>query len=1502
MAAELLQVEQALDQMQKRQPGNAQQPRSESDVSLDYEMDSVLTAVVTAALDDIQKTKNAILEFVKDPERSDNIDLCIALMKESRGALLLLNQQPAVTVVDGLLVYLNGYDVTEFMESSRLDALSQVIASLEYYLEALGEHRSDASSILDLADVQLQELLANVHVSSDIEECEVTQVISAPPAPAQEVPAVQESEPEGEPHIGIDTVVPVLGDATLEIVEMDADEEQAIIDAGSRREAGKLSPLVSERLEVVPVDEELEVLKSDSDAEILEIYLEEAEEESANIVRLQRDWMLHPEDENALKNIRRAFHTIKGSGRLVGATKIGEFAWDYEQLLNQVIDRTVPPSRQVIDAIGGAAKALPELVHELKTFEEPEADIAYLRGLARALAEFRTEELLVDHTQTLSMVESPYDHITDNDGSDGDESEATDFGFGDTTQVLPPEDLDVALLGEIEPDTMRVDPDALALTGSEDNTQSDDEDERETEFDADTMLVEAPPIPVIDPRRFIDPEAHLKIAEAAKVRAEAKYESAVDYSRKSSRVQDTDTDSFDGEDIPPDADEPAANAAIEIESMGEDFIGDAYGIDDTDNTDEFGVELSLQAETEEVEIESSSLQEVAETEEQEFGSGTEEIELQALESEAEEIEVQEFGSGTEEIELQALESEAEEIEVQEFESGTEEIELQSLESEAEEIEVQEFETGTEEIELQALESGTDEVTAESPPSQPPRRTPPDPFLVTTASPAPGGEAGPGERRDPERPEPTGLSFDPELLIIYQQEVEQHLDIVSSALDHAEKIRELIPGEEIYRALHTIHGASRTADITTIGELASLLEKPLKMAIAQSMALDHEIVALYREGQRALQQMTSELVATREMPTIPDDLRISLKALAEDFEEHTVDLTEDEAGHSGGFIDTLTMMNESADSEQDTELLTIFVDEANELLEMSDNTLHQWSQQNSDEPAAHDYNAVMELQRYLHTLKGGARMAELKEISDLSHEMESMFIAVIDGRVDKNDNLVELLKDCFDLLHQQVVDAQEKKKLSSSATMVELLKDVRLGEDGKHRSQEQDDSNGLDMDSEDIDIVSENLPGVPHSGADSSAQDVIKVRADLLDNLVNSAGEVSIYRARMEQQVAGLGSHLGELGQTITRLKAQLRNLEAETDAQIHFSHRSESLKTGEFDPLEMDRYTMIQELSRSLSESVNDLSSLQGMLGEQVKDSETLLLQQSRVSTDLQDGLIKSRMVKFSGLLSRLRRLVRQSSQELGKKAELVVSGEQNEVDNKVLDRMVAPLEHIIRNALSHGIETPFERVKKGKSETGRIALDITRDGSDVVIRVSDDGAGVDIDKVRSRAIQLGLLEKGHEASDADLVQYILEPGFSTAEHVTQLSGRGVGMDVVDIEVKQLGGTLQIETTPQGTTFVARLPFTLSINQAILVRTGDETYAIPLPNIEGITRIDAQQMNAYYREKSPELEYAGQTFALHNLGKLVGAGTHFRTGAGQNPGQTAQPGEEPGRREHSCRR
>ncbi|UCH41849.1 MAG: Hpt domain-containing protein, partial [Gammaproteobacteria bacterium] len=519
MAAELLQVEQALDQMQKRQPASVEEPRSESDLSRDYEFDNVLTAVVTAALDDIQKTKNAILEFIKNSSRTENIELCLTLMQESRGALELLNQHRAVAVVDGLLQYLSRYEIDAFLESDRLDALSQVVVSLEYYLEALGEHRSDADSILDIADVQLQELLSSLPVTEQLilaaegtEEKAVPGdvppalvVVSSEPAagdesaqsgiaaePAEPAAAASATEP---PQAEIGVVHEAEQQEAAPVVEIHAVESEAGIDSASEssqavtdfeeiRPVDDETPAAAESLQVMPVDDELEILKPGSDPDILEIYLEEAEEESQNIKRLQRDWLLHPEDENAVKNIRRAFHTIKGSGRLVGAMKIGEFAWDFEQLLNRLIDKTVRPSKQIIEAVGNAAQALPELVQELKSSQPPAADINYLRGLARALAEFKAEQLMADHAQRQVSAESPHDRIT---GSD--ESGLKGIGVDATTQVAPPARSPEALLEEIEPDTMRVDPDAFDSTREPVVGDEQDETGEESNYD-DTLLAQ----------------------------------------------------------------------------------------------------------------------------------------------------------------------------------------------------------------------------------------------------------------------------------------------------------------------------------------------------------------------------------------------------------------------------------------------------------------------------------------------------------------------------------------------------------------------------------------------------------------------------------------------------------------------------------------------------------------------------------------------------------------------------------------------------------------------------------------------------------------------------------------------------------------------------------------------------------------------------------------------------------------------------------------------------
>jgi len=347
--------------------------------------------------------------------------------------------------------------------------------------------------------------------------------------------------------------------------------------------------------------------------------------------------------------------------------------------------------------------------------------------------------------------------------------------------------------------------------------------------------------------------------------------------------------------------------------------------------------------------------------------------------------------------------------------------------------------------------------------------------------------------------------------------------------------------------------------------------------------------------------------------------------------------------------------------------------------------------------------------------------------------------------------------------------------------------------------------------------------------------------------------------------------LSEMDQTVDRLREQLRQLSIETEAQILSRYEKETDQYDEdFDPLEMDRFSTMQQISRSLQETVGDIQSIKDLLSEDVRDSETLLLQESRVSTELQEGLMRTRMVHFGGLASRLRRIVRQTARELGKDVELDIVGESSEVDRTVLDRIVAPLEHMLRNAVSHGIEKPEDRTSTGKQETGHITISVDREGGDVVIIVKDDGRGIDVNAIRQKAVDNGLLESDSKLSDHDVLQYIMEPGFSTAEKVTQISGRGVGMDVVDSEIKLLGGVLEIDTVQgMGTTFTVRLPLTLAINHALLVNVGDEIYAVPLNSIEGVVRISGPELQQFYDSDETTYEFAGSAYELKHLGFLL---------------------------------
>jgi chemosensory pili system protein ChpA (sensor histidine kinase/response regulator) len=396
------------------------------------------------------------------------------------------------------------------------------------------------------------------------------------------------------------------------------------------------------------------------------------------------------------------------------------------------------------------------------------------------------------------------------------------------------------------------------------------------------------------------------------------------------------------------------------------------------------------------------------------------------------------------------------------------------------------------------------------------------------------------------------------------------------------------------------------------------------------------------------------------------------------------------------------------------------------------------------------------------------------------------------------------------------------------------------------------------------------------GREPQAQErheVARVDADLLDNLLNNAGEVSIFRSRLEQQISSIEFNLAELGRTVTRLKEQLRKLELETEAQILHRHEAEHPGRADFDPLELDRYSSIQQLSRAFAESVSDVSSIEGLLENLTREAQNLLLQQSRVVTEMQNGLMRTRMVPFQRHVQRLSRLVRQVANETGKQAELVVTGASGELDRQVLDRMLPPFEHMLRNAVIHGIESPQERLEAGKPERGTIKVGLHREGSEMVIVLEDDGRGIDVQAVRERARLRGLLQPGRELSDEEALQLILEPGFSTASTVTQHAGRGVGMDVVVTEIKKLGGALFTRSRyGHGVQFTIRLPFTLAITQALIVRTGEEMYALPLPSVEGVARVPRSKVQQHLAEDAPSFDYGGQVYRFQHLGAFVGGG------------------------------
>jgi chemosensory pili system protein ChpA (sensor histidine kinase/response regulator) len=800
---------------------------------------------------------------------------------------------------------------------------------------------------------------------------------------------------------------------------------------------------------------------------------------------------------------------------------------------------------------------------------------------------------------------------------------------------------------------------------------------------------------------------------------------------------------------------------------------------------------------------------------------------------------------------------------------------------------------------------------------------------------------PAQAPAPPRPLPDktadGAGMDPALHEIFSKETASH---IAEIRDYCDRRRDQ-PGphelpERVYRAIHTLSGSSKMAEARHGIRITEPLNHTMRKVFDSGRGLSDGGLALLADAVTAIENVVSHINESSAYFTDQASIVERLRDL-----DAEIDRALNTVNESSISVLRSLPPNPAPEDEFDHEIANIYSEEATELLEAAETSLAAWNRNRKDQ------ERVAELQRQLHTLKGGARMAGITAMGDLAHELETLVIQIDNGAVSGDDAAHHLMQASLDEL-ARMRDLVSRGSMPQAATaLIDEVRRLAAGEAVAHAPMAPMAPPAAPVIAAAAPVETSTPPvvvefarrtaapppepppvapaavvpsppvltlvpppapvrepvretsvpaaAVPAEEPEEPEEPVVeaaaapvlpgresvpveraemaRVDAELLDTMLNNAGEVSIFRARLDQQVNSIDFNLAELARTVVRLKEQLRSLEIETEAQVLNRHRDDQVRRDDFDPLELDRYSALQQFSRALAETSNDVGSIQGLLETLTREAQNLLTQQARVITELQNSLLRTRMVPFQRHVQRLTRLVRQAANDTGKRAELAVEGGAAELDRQVLERMVPPLEHMLRNAVVHGIEPPERRIACGKPDVGRISVSLERDGAEVVIVVADDGAGINVKLIRDKALSLGLTDAHVKLTDEEAVQLILEPGFSTAGRVTQAAGRGVGMDVVATEVKKLGGGLFIESTAgSGTRFTIRLPFTLAISQALIVRVAEEVYALPLATVEGVVRLPKSIVTRHLAKDAPPFEYGGQKYRFQQLASFVGLG------------------------------
>ena len=1350
IAGALLYVDASLDDQVSRlglPDGKADDDR------LATESRKVLDIVVREAIANFGDARQSLVAFVETNWDHAELVEVPRLLDEVSGALRMLE----LPLPASYLVAIKRYAQVELIERGRvpnaqqLDTLADALASLEYYLEALRDQRPNRENILDIARQSLEHLRY---------------------WPLPELQAVATSP--GEIAVPFELPESVESDVAAALALVVAVEVVAPIE--STVGANEPAKVAMGRFEH----------SRDIDDEIREVFLEELEEEISNLGELLPVWRQAPDDGECLRPIRRIFHTLKGSGRLVGARTLGEFSWKVENMLNRVLDGTRPASPAVIALVALVHQTLPQLHAALQGSGAISADLEGIQGIADRLA---AGEEVLNVAPPQATAEPEIGEPTVELAVAGDEPPATPTEAEFELAVGAEAIVDVATAFEEQEPSVpaSVDPVLLEILGTEVNghlvtIEQWLADARSAPQPADDRMQRAihtlngafamTEVPVITDVTA-PTETYVKRLLSAGVApteeglaAMAAVTVAIRRTLSTLESSQPRVPLFEGlaERMEALRDSlPVARSMLPMDDLADiDFDGGE------------GETLTV--------VDLSAYIDPA-TRESDADADADAVRVEAERIEAERVE-------TERIETERIK--AERVEAARIEAE-ERLEYELLEAENAEadrlVREQQIEAGRLAAEQAAAgNEGGDEATAE------------------LAMPMALDSESTIAEADVEAPADAQAIVEP---ILHDASTTPSTAETEGALESAATAI----AEDVQAAAHVGH---------------DLEPETAKLESADTADLDEAGAEPTALADQAVAALLDSLLPPVEDPDEPLDL-----------------------------------------TGLDPELVELFVEEGIDLLDHSDGLLARLRQVPSErEP-------LVGLQRDLHTLKGGARMAGIMAVGELGHVMESLLEAVVENRRELGRDGVPLLERGFDRLHAMVTRVGSGHAIAMPDELIREFDARSRGETYRRSGAVAIEQVGREAAKVELTPLSAPIGDSPMGDEDDigvrAPQEQVRIRADLLDRLVNYAGEVAIYRARLEQQLGAFRVAIAEMAATNIRVHDQLRRLEIETEAQIIARYQREhETSDATFDPLELDRFSTLQQLSRALSESAADQVSLQGTLDDLTRQYETLLLQQSRVSSDLQEGLMRTRMVPFDGLLPRLRRVVRQASGELGKQVQLKLDGTQGELDRNVLERMTAPLEHMLRNSVAHGLELPAQRKQAGKPEEGTIHLAVRYEGSEVVLEVGDDGAGLDRVAIRRRGEERGLVRSDAVLSDADLDLLILQPGFSTADKVSRLAGRGVGMDVVASEVRQLGGTLDIRSTPgKGVTFTLRLPQTLAVTQAVFVRIGETSFAVPIASVRGVGRIARDQL-AGLDGADPVYRYGGEDYAVHDLGTLLG--------------------------------